>query len=1025
MANYSNLILQINNYVKQNGMGLITGDGLQSILDAMVASLGAGALFKGKATPPTSPGTPDSNVFYIAEAGTYDNFGGAVIPEDHIGFLAYNGSWTVYTLRVTPSEIDTDKIADGAVTSPKVADGAITNQKLANGSVNANKIADGSVGSSKIADGAVGTAKVADNAITAAKLAAELSAKLFSTGFKFLGVATPSTNPSTPDQYAFYIGGPGTYRYLMNTAIPQGAIGIFLYTNSWSAVVIDIIALVNDLTTGGVDKALTAEQGKVLAQSITQLNETLTGEIGVVGQRVTSIEYKIPAEATSQNKLADKNYVLDHIREWSADFKGTYNSYEDLAAVTADKNDYGYVLRTDAAGNSIYDRYIYNGTAWVYQYSISSPIFSTSEWNAIRSGITQALVAKLDALPNNATLQQALEAINARFTDYTKTVDLALIATSGLLEDATQDPDHRTVTDAEKADWNDKAEKAGDYPLMAAGSAEVIEGTTPVAGEYTFRPSGGGASRFALAMIDKIKGKSLVWNQYLKNGNFADGTTNWFSSGGDIAVSDGVLSFTMTSVPTAFYNARVYQVATGLQSVSHKYLITVDVNFERTKTPTLFIVGVGGNPSYNFPRVTARVWTSLQVIYTPTGGATSMLGEVQLALGPHSGDDAVEVGDVDYIKNFKIIDLTQMFGEGHEPATVAEFNALYGAPYYAANAGKIVNNKTAALESVGYNQYDPATGKAKVIGGQQYYIGGTYTSLSQDGETITPVDHIFTPAYSGEVVVVGGNDSDTIINLSDASRNGEYQPYKRSVINLNLDTITGKLNGEGESVVICADGMRGVGTAFDEGLVENGYFNKVNRKFIEVDLGDLNWTNTASVDHKRMVTSDILDIVKRVANNVKANILCTKYVARSANATYVHIADKIVAVGDEGNLYVYDSDYITSDGATFKTAMAGVKCIIEIATPQVYVLDNPIFVGYLVSKNGTERRLPEDTASVVNAPFACDVIYPLDLGDYLSKAQYEASQKDMLEAQKSAGLISAYTMAWDESQQKFVYTITV
>lgn len=58
-----------------------------------------GYLFKGVAVPSTNPGTPDQNVFYIAGAGTYQNFGGLTVPDGYIGLLEYNGSWAVETLQ--------------------------------------------------------------------------------------------------------------------------------------------------------------------------------------------------------------------------------------------------------------------------------------------------------------------------------------------------------------------------------------------------------------------------------------------------------------------------------------------------------------------------------------------------------------------------------------------------------------------------------------------------------------------------------------------------------------------------------------------------------------------------------------------------------------------------------------------------------------------------------------------------------------------------------------------------------------
>lgn len=98
MSNYSSLKATINANVKQNGNQEITGAIMNSVLNAMVDSLGAGYQYKGVATPATNPGTPDYNVFYLAsEAGTYTNFGGIVIGDNEVAALVYNGSWSKQT----------------------------------------------------------------------------------------------------------------------------------------------------------------------------------------------------------------------------------------------------------------------------------------------------------------------------------------------------------------------------------------------------------------------------------------------------------------------------------------------------------------------------------------------------------------------------------------------------------------------------------------------------------------------------------------------------------------------------------------------------------------------------------------------------------------------------------------------------------------------------------------------------------------------------------------------------------------
>lgn len=52
-------------------------------------------------------------------------------------------------------------------------------------------------------------------------------------GYQFMGVAQPSTNPGTPDQRVFYIAAqPGTYPNF-NAEVTPGEIGIFYYSTTW------------------------------------------------------------------------------------------------------------------------------------------------------------------------------------------------------------------------------------------------------------------------------------------------------------------------------------------------------------------------------------------------------------------------------------------------------------------------------------------------------------------------------------------------------------------------------------------------------------------------------------------------------------------------------------------------------------------------------------------------------------------------------------------------------------------------
>lgn len=94
MSNYNTLKATINANIKQNGNQEITGQILNSVLNQMVTTLGAGYQFAGLATTATNPGTPDAKVFYIANGkGTYTNFSGLEVTEDEVVVLYYDTEW--------------------------------------------------------------------------------------------------------------------------------------------------------------------------------------------------------------------------------------------------------------------------------------------------------------------------------------------------------------------------------------------------------------------------------------------------------------------------------------------------------------------------------------------------------------------------------------------------------------------------------------------------------------------------------------------------------------------------------------------------------------------------------------------------------------------------------------------------------------------------------------------------------------------------------------------------------------------
>lgn len=111
MANYANIKATIDANIRANGNEEITGPVLNSVLNAMVNTLGAGYQFEGVATP-TNPGTaqtPDYKAFYLATTpGTYTNLGGIVVEDGEVAILKYDSSWTKVVSGIASASLGLD-----------------------------------------------------------------------------------------------------------------------------------------------------------------------------------------------------------------------------------------------------------------------------------------------------------------------------------------------------------------------------------------------------------------------------------------------------------------------------------------------------------------------------------------------------------------------------------------------------------------------------------------------------------------------------------------------------------------------------------------------------------------------------------------------------------------------------------------------------------------------------------------------------------------------------------------------------
>lgn len=190
----------------------------------------------------------------------------------------------------------------------------------------------------------------------------------------------------------------------------------------------------------------------------------------------TGISALIPQAATADNQLADKEFVNSSIATATATFRGTFATLEALKAAEADKNDYAFWAHKDADGNTCYDKYTWDGSAWKFEYRLNNSSFTAAQWGAINSGITGALVTRLSGISDWALAASKPSYTTAEVTEKTNlyfTADRARSALTGHTGDTTI---HITAAERtawnNKWDWNEASIKA--VKVNAAGEADKL-----------------------------------------------------------------------------------------------------------------------------------------------------------------------------------------------------------------------------------------------------------------------------------------------------------------------------------------------------------------------------------------------------------------------------------------------------------------------------------------------------------------------------------------------------------------------
>ena len=168
------------------------------------------------------------------------------------------------------------------------------------------------------------------------------------------------------------------------------------------------------------------------------IDSTKVGQIATNTSDISTINGKIPTEASSSNQLADKSFVNSTIQTATANFRGNWATW---SAVPTDANNYpedyaqsktptvnDYLVVQDASGYTGQTltgtwRFKYSGVwatngknGWLPEYQVNETPLTSAQLNALNSGITSSLVTQI------GTNQSDISSLSSNKADKSTTV---------------------------------------------------------------------------------------------------------------------------------------------------------------------------------------------------------------------------------------------------------------------------------------------------------------------------------------------------------------------------------------------------------------------------------------------------------------------------------------------------------------------------------------------------------------------------------------------------------------------------
>lgn len=414
-------------------------------------------------------------------------------------------------------------------------------------------------------------------------------------------------------------------------------------------------------------------------------NEVSGGAIGdfkaVVDEETATFNANAENTLTGYNANAQKKFETynananSKFSDYNTNAEGKFSKYTSNAEAKLseyNKNDLDKTALYNTNADNKFTTYNENAKTKFSEYN-SNATTKLSEYNQNDSDKTALYNAnvesKLDAYDSNA--QTKLEAYNQNHTEKvaeynqnaeTKTAEFDANAA------ALQTEVDRLRGECDKLAAENRKQENRISALMKLNKGQTYD-IVPEEGESASRTAPSGAK---YASVDKVGGKSIVWNQLVNGSNLP--TTKTINGITFTNNGDGSITVDGTATDNANLNLQRMDNKT---IIGHKYLMLGGAAGGSISTYFYRYDSNGGTQAYDYGN---------GAIFTKTAE-----GSTYITIRVVSG---VTVSGLTFKP--QLFDLTLMFGAGKEP-TAEQFEAMFPAELYPYNPGEIISSRTATI----------------------------------------------------------------------------------------------------------------------------------------------------------------------------------------------------------------------------------------------------------------------------------------------------------------------------------------